>query len=130
MANVERWSRIGRWFMVAWVLFAAPVAVSILASGLQPANVAGACAFVVWGVVWAWIWLRAVGRSHVAEVVGLVGLTAILIMFTLVQPTPGGTFLVFAFIVAGTCFPLRRALWVIGGLALLQVALALIRLHC
>jgi two-component system sensor histidine kinase DesK len=52
----------------------------------------------------------------------------ILTVFTLVQPIPGGTFLVFAFIVAGTCFPLRRALWVIAGLSLLQILLAVIRL--
>ncbi len=128
MINVERWAGIGRWFMVAWVLIAAPVAVAILASGLQPANEAAAFGFVVWAAIWAWIWLRAVGRSRVAEVVGLVAMTVILATFTLVQPTTGGTFLVFSFIVAGTCFPVRRALWVIGGLTVLQLALAELRL--
>ncbi len=128
MENVERWTRIGRWFMVAWVLFAAPTAVAILASGFQPPQEAAAFGFAVWGAVWAWIWLRAAGRSHVAEVVGLIAITVILTMFTLVQPSPGGTFLVFAFIVAGTCFPLRRALWLIGGLTVFQVVLAVIRL--
>jgi two-component system, NarL family, sensor histidine kinase DesK len=123
MADPERWARIGRWFMVAWVLFAVPTAAAILASGLKPPQEATAFGFAVWGGVWAWIWLRAIGRSHVAEVVGLVAITVILSLFTLIQPTPG-TFLTFSFIVAGTCFPLRRALWVLGGLAVLQVALA------
>ena len=128
MVNVDRWTQIGRWFMVAWVLFAVPIAVAVLASGFDPPQEAAAFGFAVWGALWAWIWLRAAGHNHNAEVIGLVGVTVILIMFTLVQPQPGGTFLVFSFIVAGACFPLRRALWIIGGLSLLQVVLAVIRL--
>ena len=128
MANIERWSQIGRWFMVAWVLFAVPTAAAVLASGLQPPQEAATFGFVVWGALWAWIWLRAAGRNHDAEVVGLVAITVVLTMFALIQPSPGGTFLVFSFIVAGACFPLRRALWIMGGLSLLQVAMAVIRL--
>src|SRR5579872_2068325 len=114
--------------MVAWVLLALPPAIAIAASGLTPANVGVVIGFAIWAVVWAWIWLRAVGRSGTAEVVGLIAITVILTMFTLVEPTPGGTFLVFAFVLAGACLPLRRAIWVLGGLSLLQVAVALIRL--
>jgi two-component system, NarL family, sensor histidine kinase DesK len=128
MPNVDRWTQIGRWFMVAWVLFAVPTAIAILASGFQPPQEAAAFGFAVWGALWAWIWLRAAGRNHNAEVVGLVAVTVVLTMFTLIQPQPGGTFLVFSFIVAGACFPLRRALWIIGGLSLLQFGLAVIRL--
>jgi two-component system sensor histidine kinase DesK len=128
MVKVERWNQIGRWFMVSWVLFAVPTAVAILASGFDPPQEAAAFGFAVWGALWAWIWLRAAGRNHNAEVFGLVAITVILILFTLLQPQPGGTFLVFSFIVAGACFPLRRALWIMGGLSLLQVALAVIRL--
>lgn len=128
MENVERWTRIGRGFMVAWVLFVVPTAAAVLASGLQPPQEAAAFGFAVWGVVWVWIWLRTAGHNPVAEAVGLVAITVLLTMFTLIQPTPGGTFLVFSFIVAGACFPLRRALWVIGGLTLLQIVLAVIRL--
>jgi two-component system sensor histidine kinase DesK len=128
MVNVERWSQIGRWFMVAWVLFAVPTAVAILASGFHPPQEAAAFGFAVWGALWAWIWLRAAGRNQNAELFGLVAITVILILFTLLQPQPGGTFLVFSFIVAGACFPLRRALWIMGGLSVLQVVLAVIRL--
>ncbi|HKB33991.1 MAG TPA: sensor histidine kinase [Candidatus Dormibacteraeota bacterium] len=128
MPNVERWTQIGRWFMVSWVLFAVPTAVAILASGFQPPQEAAAFGFAVWGVLWAWIWLRAAGRNHNAELLGLVTITVILVLFTLLQPQPGGTFLVFSFIVAGACFPLRRALWIMGGLTVLQVVLAVIRL--
>ena len=128
MVNVDRWTQIGRWFMVAWVLFAVPTAVAVLASGFQPPQEAATFGFAVWGALWAWIWLRAAGRKPNAEAVGLVAITVILTMFTLVQPLPGGSFLVFSFIVAGACFPLRRALWIMGGLTLLQVVLAVIRL--
>jgi two-component system sensor histidine kinase DesK len=128
MVDIDRWSKIGRWFMVAWVLFGVPIAVAVLASGFHPPQEAAAFGFAVWGALWAWIWLRAAGRNHHAEVVGLAAMTVVLILFTLVQPQPGGTFLVFSFIVAGACFPLRRALWIIGGLSLLQVVLAVIRL--
>jgi two-component system sensor histidine kinase DesK len=128
MPNVERWNQIGRWFMVAWVLFAVPTAVAVLASGFQPPQEAAAFGFAVWAALWAWIWLRAAGRNHDAEVVGLAAITVVLTMFALVQPSPGGTFLVFSFIVAGACFPLRRALWIMGGLSLLQVVIAVIRL--
>jgi two-component system, NarL family, sensor histidine kinase DesK len=129
MGSIERYTRYGRWFMAAWILFPIPTAIAILASGLNPPNIAAACGFAVWGAVWAWLWLRAIGRNQVAEVVGLVAITALLAEFTLVQPQPGGTFLVFSFIVAGTCFPLRRALWVLGGLTMLQVVMAVIRLE-
>lgn len=128
MVNIDRWTQIGRWFMAAWVLFAAPTAVAILVSGFQPPQEAAGFGFTVWGAIWIWIWLRAAGRSMTAEAVGLVAITVILTTFTLVQPNPEGTFLVFSFIVAGACFPLRRALWIMAGLTLLQVVLAVIRL--
>jgi len=129
MVNVERWTRLGRWFMAAAFLFAAPVAVATLASGLRPPQEAATLGFAVWAAAWAWIWLRAAGRNEVAEAVGLVAITVLLTVFTLIQPIPGGTtFLVFSFIVAGACFPLRRALWIMGGLLLLQAVLLAIRL--
>jgi two-component system sensor histidine kinase DesK len=128
MVNVERWTQIGRWFMVAWVLFFIPPAIGILASGLKPPQEGVAFGIAAWCGIWTWIWLRAAGRNYVAEFVGLVAITVILTMFTLVQPTTVSTFFVFSFIVAGTCFPLRRALWIMGALVLLQVLLAVIRL--
>src|SRR6202140_3921020 len=128
MVNVERWTQIGRWFMVPWVLFFIPPAIGILASGLKPPQEGVAFGIAAWCGIWAWIWLRAAGRNHAAEAVGLVAITAILAMFTLVQPTTVSTFFVFSFIVAGTCFPLRRALWIMAALGLLQLVLAVIRL--
>jgi two-component system sensor histidine kinase DesK len=128
MVNVQRWTQIGRWFMAAWILFVIPPAVAVVASGLNPSTEAVTFGFAAWCGVWMWIWLRAVGRNHAAEAAGLVAITVILTIFSLIQPSPGGTLLVFAFIVAGACFPLRRAVWVLGGLALLQIVLAVIRL--
>jgi two-component system sensor histidine kinase DesK len=128
MVNIDRWARFGRWFMAAWALFGLPTAVSLIAAGFKPANVAVTFGFVLWGAVWIWLWLRAIGRKHTAEVVGLVAITVILTTFSLVEPSPVGSLLVFSFIVAGCIFPLRRALWVLAGLTLLQVALEVIRL--
>src|ERR1700686_4058229 len=128
MVNIERWARFGRWFMAAWAMFGLPTAVSLIAAGFKPEYVAVTFGFVVWGAVWIWLWLRAIGRNHTAEVVGLVAITMILTTFSLVQPSPVGSLLVFSFIVAGCIFPLRRALGVLAGLTLLQVALEVIRL--
>jgi two-component system, NarL family, sensor histidine kinase DesK len=128
MANLERWTRLGRWFMAAWALFGLPTAVSVIAAGFKPEYVAVTFGFVLWGAIWIWLWLRAIGRNHTAEVVGLIGITLILTTFTLIQPSPAGSLLVFSFIVAGVIFPFRRALWVLGGLTILQIALEVIRL--
>jgi two-component system sensor histidine kinase DesK len=128
MVNIERWARFGRWFMAAWALFGLPTAVAIIAAGFKPEYVAVTFGFVLWGAVWIWLWLRAIGRNYTAEVVGLVAITVILTTFSLVEPSPVGSLLVFSFIVAGCIFPLRRALWVLAGLTLLQVALEVIRL--
>lgn len=128
MVNIDRWTRLGRWFMAAWVLFVIPPAVSIIASGWNPQTQAVTFGFAAWCGVWMWIWLRAIGRDHAAEVVGLVAITVVLTMFTLIEPTPGGTFLVFAFIVGGVIFPPRQAAWALLALTALQVVLAVIRL--
>jgi hypothetical protein len=128
MVNIDRWSRLGRWFMAAWALFGLPTAVAVFAAGFKPANVAVTLGFLLWAAIWIWLWLRAMGRDHTGEVVGLVGITAILTTFSLVQPSPMGSLLVFSFIVAGCIFPLRPALRIVAGLTALQIALEVIRL--
>ncbi|HET9782117.1 MAG TPA: sensor histidine kinase [Candidatus Dormibacteraeota bacterium] len=126
--NVARWTRLGRWFMAAWALLATPTAISVIASGATPANVAVEIGFCCWAAIWIWLWLRAIGRSHTAEVFGLVANTVVLAMFTLIEPQPAGTFLVFSFIVAGCIFPLRQAVWAMLALLALQIALDVVRL--
>jgi two-component system sensor histidine kinase DesK len=127
MARLARWELIGRLFMSTWVLFALPAAVAVIASGLGPVQVAVVFGFVVWALTWIWFWTRALGRNHAAEVVGWIGMTVLLTIFSLIQPSPAGTYLVFSFIVAGVIFPIRRAGWVVAGLAVLQLALLVIR---
>ena len=128
MENLERWQRLGRWFMTSWVLFVVPTAVSVFLAGPSAANLAVVFAFVSWAVVWAWLWQRAIGRGTAGAIVGLVGLTVILTMFTLISPSPDNSFLVFAFMVSGIVFPLRRAAWVFLALVALQVVLSIVRL--
>src|SRR5438874_7729867 len=118
---------MGRWFMTAWVLFIAPTAVAVLASGLQPPQLAVGFAFLVWTVTWSWLWLRAIGRSHAGEVAAFAGITVMAAVFTLIEPNPQGTILVFACIIAGTIFPLRKAVVALVGLAVLQVAVLAVR---
>ena len=125
--NVDRLLTIGRYFAAAVVLFAVPTGISIVASGHSPAQLAMLFGFTAWGVVWVWLWLRAAGRSRGGEVVGLVGTTALFTMFSLIEPQPSGTFLVFAFVVVGVCFPPRMAVMWSAGILALQAALLVIR---
>ena len=114
--------------MTSLVLFALPTAVSVLLSGLTPENLAVVFGFFVWGFVWVWLWQREVGRDYTGSVVGLVGVTVLFSLFTIIAPSSDNSFLVFSFIVAGVIFPVRRAIWAFAVLAVLQVALELIRL--
>ena len=122
MPNLARWERVGRWFMTAWVLFVVPTLITVVSTGLKPPQLAVGYAFVIWMAVWSWLWLRAIGRSHTGEVLGLLGITVISVVFTLIEPNPQGTVLVFAFIIAGCIFPFRQALPVLVALTVLQVA--------
>jgi two-component system sensor histidine kinase DesK len=129
--SVDRWARFGRGFMSLWVIFVTPNLILILGSGLGPKQLALASGFAVFGGVWIWFWVRALGRSRTAEAVGLVGVTAVMSMFALITPEPIGVggVLVFSFVIAGVAFPLRQAAWVLLGLVVLQVALMVIRLE-
>jgi two-component system sensor histidine kinase DesK len=127
VANIARWERIGRWFMTAWVLFTVPTVVSVLRSGFEPPQLAVAFAFLVWGAIWAWLWLRAMGRDPAGEVVALVAITVLSALFGLIEPNPEGTVLVFSCIIAGCIFPPARAAVVLVGLAALQVAVLGVR---
>ena len=128
MTNLVRWERIGRWFMSAWVLFTVPTVVSVVASGLNPPNLAIVFSFLVWGATWIWLWLRVIGRDHKGAVVGLVGITVISTLWTIVTPTPYGTVIVFSCIIAGCIFPPLRAVIVLAGLTALQVGVLALRL--
>src|SRR6516164_7653074 len=114
--------------MSLWALFAAPTAISVFSTGVNPANLAVVFAFLVWAGVWIWFWLRALGHSRQAELVGFAAQVVLLTMFTLIAPSVDNSFLVFAFIIAGCIFPLRQALPVFGGLVLLQIVLGVVRL--
>ncbi len=118
-------------FMALWVLFVVPTIVSILQSGLGGVQVGVAFAFTAWGAIWIWFWTRALGRLRGAETIGLIANTAILVCFAFIAPEPigAGGVLVFAFMVAGVAFPAPRALWLLAGLAALQVVLMAIRLQ-
>lgn len=131
MTGVERWERLGRWFMSLWVLFALPTVVQVVQTGLGAVQLAVVAGFALWGAIWVWFWLRALGKSRTAELVAFVGTTAILTTFALIAPIPVGVggVLVFAFIVAGVSFPWRQAVWLLLGLSALQVLLMAIRLQ-
>ena len=131
VVNVARWERIGRWFMSLWALFALPTVVQVARTGFGPVQVAVIAGFSLWGAIWIWFWLRALGHSRRSEIVAVIGATAILTVFALTAPAPVGVggVLVFAFIMAGVSFPWREAVWWLVGLAALQVVLMAIRLE-
>jgi two-component system, NarL family, sensor histidine kinase DesK len=128
MDNLERWERIGRWFMAAGALFFVPVTASVLLTGLQPPQLAVGFGFLVWAFTWVLLWTRVIGRDHRGEIVGLAAITVISILFSLLEPDPHATVLVFASILAGVIFPTRRALLALLGLAVLQALLNGVRL--
>lgn len=128
MVNLARWERVGRWFMSAWVLLALPTAVGILLSGHGPVELSIVGGFVVWGGVWVWLWWRGVNRSLVGAYVGLIAVTVLMSLFTLIAPSTDNSFLIFAFIAATVCLPFRRAVWALVALVILQVGLGLLRL--
>ena len=130
MINLERWTRLGRLFMSLWVIFVVPSAVQILQSGHDVEHLAAAGGIVVWGVLWVWFWTRAAGRSQTAVAIGFAANVVVLALFALFTPQPIGVggVLVFAFIIAGVCFPLRQAIAVMFGLVVLQVGLEILRL--
>lgn len=127
MANLARWELIGRWFMTAWVLLALPTAVSVLVSGHGPVELSEVFGFVVWGVVWAWLWWRGATTASGAYV-GVIAVSVLMVVFTVIAPTTDNSFLVFAFIAAGVCLPVRQAVWAFGVLVVLQLGLSLVRL--
>jgi len=128
---MPRLVQIGRLFMCLWVLFVLPSIVSVLQTGHGAPQLSIAAGFVVWSMVWIWFFVRAIGRNHAAEIVGLVCSTAILGVFALLAPEPlavGGV-LVFSFIMAGLIFPWRQAIVAIGVLTLFQFVLMNVRLE-
>src|SRR5262252_10670656 len=127
MIQLDRWERIGRWFMTAWVLFLVPALASILSSGLNPPALAVTSGLLVWAIAWTWLWLRALGRNHAGEVTALIAITAISAVFTLIEPSPQATILVFAFIIAGCIFPFRQALVALLVLSVIQVGALVVR---
>src|SRR5215472_2776933 len=114
--------------MTAWVLLALPTGVSILLSGHGPVELSEIAGFAVWGVVWAWLWWRGVNSSLTGAYVGVVAVTVLMSLFTLIAPTTDNSFLVFAFIAAGVCLPPRRAVWAFIALVIIQLGLQLLRL--
>ena len=130
MENRRRWELFGRIFMCLWVLFALPTEIQLLRAA-DPSAYAGALAFLVWAIVWVWYWLRALGRDHTGEVVAFIATTVILGLAAAFAPAPvgAGGILVFAFIMAGACFPWRTALWILLGLTILQAGVQAIRLE-
>lgn len=130
MDNIARWTKLGRWFMAIWVVFTLPSAVQILQTGHTAGDVALAGGILAWGAVWIWFWLRAAGRSRTAEIFGLAITVVLLGLFAFFTPAPidvGGV-MVFAFIIAGACFPVRTAVKIMIGLVVLQIALEVLRL--
>lgn len=127
--SLDRRILIGRLFMSLWIVFVLPSVIQVLQSGHDAPQIGATLAIGGWAVVWVWFWMRALGHGSQAHLVGLIAVTIVAAALAVVAPPPydvGGV-LVFAVIVAGVAYPWSTALWIVGGLTILQVILGALR---
>jgi len=129
MALTPRWIKLGRLFMVAFLLFyALPIGV-ILSRPFTAQDRAIALGLLVGsGLAWAWFWTRvAAGPDERFRWVA-VGLGSLLIaLFTLVTPPQYGSLFVYSVLLVGAAFPWRLAIPLVIVAALISGGLDLIR---
>src|SRR5690349_6011030 len=129
MALTARWIKLGRLFMVAWLLFFVfPVAV-ILSGSYETQDKAIALALLLAsGAIWAWFWTRIIGGPDARFLVVAVAAGSVLIgLFTLMTPPKYGTLFVYVVVLLGASFYWRLAVPLIVLAALVGGGLDLVR---
>jgi len=129
MALTRRWIKLGRLFMVAFLLFyALPIGV-ILSRPFTASDRAIALGLLVGsGLTWAWFWTRVAGGPDDRFRWVAVGLGTLLIaLFTLVTPPQYGSLFVYGVLLVGAAFPWRLAIPLVVVAALISGGLDLIR---
>jgi two-component system sensor histidine kinase DesK len=116
MALTPRWIKLGRLFMVAFLVFyVLPIWVILTKPFPLQDRAIGLGTLLVSGLIWIWFWTRIVGgpdeRFRVPAVV--LG-TALMSYFTFITPPAYGSFFVYVVLMIGAAFRWRMALvWIV-----------------
>ena len=129
MALNQRWIKLGRLFMVAWLsFFIYPVAALVTARFDSDSRVFGLALLLALALLWGWFWLRIVaGPDRRFAVPVTVVATLLLVLFTLRTPPQYGSLFLYAVIMAGAAFNWRIGLPAVLVLSVLSGAVELAR---
>jgi two-component system, NarL family, sensor histidine kinase DesK len=129
MSLTPRWIKLGRLFMVAWlVFFIYPVAALLTARFDRDAQVAGLVLLLALAVIWGWFWLRVIaGPDQRFAFPAVVAASAVLVVFTLRTPPQYGSLFLYALIMAGAACNWRIGLPTVLLLSVLSGAVELAR---
>ena len=129
MALNRRWIKLGRLFMVAWlVFFIYPVAALLTTRFDRDAQVVGLALLFALAVIWGWFWLRVIaGPDKRFALPAVVAASALLVVFTLRTPPQYGSLFLYALIMAGAACNWRIGLPAVLLLSVLSGAVELAR---
>ncbi len=129
MSLTPRWIKLGRLFMVAWlVFFIYPVTALLTARFDRDAQVVGLTLLLALAVIWGWFWLRIVaGPDKRFALPAVVAASALLVVFTLRTPPQYGSLFLYALIMAGAACNWRIGLPAVLLLSILSGAVELAR---
>ena len=129
MSLTPRWIKLGRLFMVAWlVFFIYPVAALLTTRFDRDAQVVGLALLFALAVIWGWFWLRVVaGPDQRFALPAVVAASALLVVFTLRTPPQYGSLFLYALIMAGAACNWRIGLPAVLLLSVLSGAVELAR---
>ena len=129
MSLTPRWIKLGRLFMVAWlVFFIYPVAALLTDRFDRDAEVAGIALLVALALIWGWFWLRVVaGPDQRFALPAVVAATIVLVVFTLRTPPQYGSLFLYALIMAGAACNWRIGLPAVLALSVLSGTVELAR---
>src|SRR2546421_5386147 len=103
MSLTPRWIKLGRLFMVAWLVFFIYPVAALLTTGFdRDAQVVGVALLFALAVIWGWFWLRVIaGPDKRFALPAVVAASALLVVFTLRTPPQYGSLFLYALIMAG-----------------------------
>src|SRR5213082_1493494 len=125
----QRWIKLGRLFMVAWLaFFIYPIGAFLTDRLSAETRIYGLLLLAALALIWGWFWIRIVaGPDRRFMLAAVAGATIILTVFTLRTPPQYGSLFLYAVIMAGAAFPWRRAAPALILLSVLAAAIELIR---
>src|SRR5947208_7329428 len=125
----QRWIKLGRLFMVAWVaFFIYPLAAFLTDRFSAETRIFGLLLLLALALIWAWFWTRIIaGPDRRYMVAAILAATLILTVFTLRTPPQYGSLFLYAVIMGGAAFPWRRGVAAVVVLSVLAAAIELAR---